>query len=141
MKTGNSEIGTNILQTIYAISSTDVKLDLGLFSPTHLMFELERRQSSNATEPSLEEMTVKAVEILRKNNDGYLLLVECRLFIGGAFKVLSGGRRSLRVYNYDSGNGYGNIDSFTSYYWEKRLGTLGLFELKGNRGRVVTGKL
>lgn len=48
---------------------------LGLFESSHMQYEDERDNSSHG-EPSLQEMTVKAIEILRKNNKGFFLLVE-----------------------------------------------------------------
>ncbi|BFZ23945.1 hypothetical protein BsWGS_26984 [Bradybaena similaris] len=47
----------------------------GLFHSNHMTYELERDNSS-AGEPSLPEMTEKAIQILRKNPKGYILLVE-----------------------------------------------------------------
>ena len=51
----------------------------GLFSDSHMKYELERADdtiTSEAGEPSLAEMTSKAIEILRRNKNGYVLLVE-----------------------------------------------------------------
>lgn len=48
---------------------------LALFEPSHMHFEHDRRQDA-AGEPSLAEMTGKAIDILAKNPEGYLLLVE-----------------------------------------------------------------
>nr|XP_039263039.1 alkaline phosphatase-like [Styela clava] len=48
---------------------------MGLFSPFEMQFSLERK-SDPAGEPSLAEMTEKAIKILRKNDNGYFLLVE-----------------------------------------------------------------
>lgn len=48
---------------------------LALFEPSHMNFEHDRRQDA-AGEPSLAEMTGKAIDILAKNPEGYLLLVE-----------------------------------------------------------------
>ncbi len=47
---------------------------LGLFEPSHMKFEIERAKS--ADEPSLAEMTEKALGILGKNPKGYFLMVE-----------------------------------------------------------------
>lgn len=47
---------------------------LGLLNRNHMQFELERQKSED--EPSLSEMTKKAIEILRTNPNGYFLLVE-----------------------------------------------------------------
>lgn len=47
---------------------------IGLFSPTsHMTYELDRNQ---AAEPSLAEMTTKAIDVLSKNANGYFLMVE-----------------------------------------------------------------
>lgn len=48
---------------------------LGLFDPSHAQFESDRARDP-AKEPSLTEMTVKAIEILKKNNRGFFLHVE-----------------------------------------------------------------
>lgn len=48
---------------------------LALFEPSHMNFEHDRRQDA-AGEPSLAEMTGKAIDILARNPEGYLLLVE-----------------------------------------------------------------
>lgn len=48
----------------------------GLFSSDHLPYHLDVEDQNLAEIPSLEEMTLKAIEILRKNENGYILLVE-----------------------------------------------------------------
>lgn len=48
---------------------------LGLFEPSHMRYELERADDP-AGEPSLAEMTVKAMDLLAARGNGYLLLVE-----------------------------------------------------------------
>ncbi|ASM18480.1 TPA: alkaline phosphatase [Serratia marcescens] len=48
---------------------------LALFEPSHMNFEHDRRQDA-AGEPSLAEMAGKAIDILSRNPEGYLLLVE-----------------------------------------------------------------
>ena len=48
---------------------------LGLFEPSHLHFETQRAQDA-AGEPSLAEMAGKAVELLRRNPKGFVLMVE-----------------------------------------------------------------
>ena len=47
----------------------------GLFQSGHMQYEVERDQSSNG-EPSLTEMTEKAIKILKKNSKGFFLMVE-----------------------------------------------------------------
>ena len=48
---------------------------LGLFDPSHAQFESDRA-SDPAKEPSLTEMTTKAIEILKKEKKGFFLHVE-----------------------------------------------------------------
>lgn len=48
---------------------------LGLFEPSHMNYELDRAEDS-AGEPSLSEMTSKAIQILSRNDKGYYLMVE-----------------------------------------------------------------
>ncbi len=48
---------------------------LGLFQPSHLQYEYDRPNDA-AGEPSLSEMTAKAIEILSKNSEGFYLTVE-----------------------------------------------------------------
>lgn len=49
---------------------------LGLFSTSHMAYEIERNKTGNG-EPSLSEMTSKAIKILKRNKDkGFFLLVE-----------------------------------------------------------------
>jgi alkaline phosphatase len=48
---------------------------LGLFEPSHMQFEADRTGAGNK-EPSLAEMTTKAIAMLSKNRKGYVLMVE-----------------------------------------------------------------
>ncbi|WP_395373492.1 alkaline phosphatase [Marinicella sp. W31] len=48
---------------------------LGLFERSHMEFELDRADDTGG-EPSLTEMTAKSIDILKKNNKGYFLMVE-----------------------------------------------------------------
>lgn len=48
---------------------------LGLFEPSHVKYEHDRA-TDPAGEPSLAEMTRKAIEILKKNRKGFYLMVE-----------------------------------------------------------------
>lgn len=47
----------------------------GLFNHGHMAYEVDREPGPEG-EPSLAEMTRKAIEILRKNSQGYFLMVE-----------------------------------------------------------------
>jgi alkaline phosphatase len=49
---------------------------LGLFEPSHVHYEADRIAHDKAGEPSLTEMTTKAIDILKKNRNGYFLMVE-----------------------------------------------------------------
>ncbi|XP_045592054.1 alkaline phosphatase isoform X1 [Procambarus clarkii] len=48
---------------------------LGVFGYSHLDFEVDRNKGPTG-DPSLAEMTVKAIQILRKNPHGFFLMVE-----------------------------------------------------------------
>ncbi|MEQ8955372.1 MAG: alkaline phosphatase, partial [Gammaproteobacteria bacterium] len=48
---------------------------LGLFEPSHMQYELDREDAWNG-EPSLSEMTRKAIQILQRNDNGYYLNIE-----------------------------------------------------------------
>ncbi|OWF39849.1 alkaline phosphatase, tissue-nonspecific isozyme-like isoform X2 [Mizuhopecten yessoensis] len=48
---------------------------LGLFAPSHMQYEMERDDGPQG-EPSLTEMTTKAIKILQKNDKGFFLMVE-----------------------------------------------------------------
>ena len=48
---------------------------LGLFEPSHLQYEFDRAKDK-AGEPSLSEMTAKAIDVLSENKKGYVLMVE-----------------------------------------------------------------
>ncbi len=48
---------------------------LGLFEPSHMRYDTDRSRDPGG-EPSLAEMTTRAIEVLRKNSKGYYLMVE-----------------------------------------------------------------
>ncbi len=48
---------------------------LGLFQPDHMHFELDRAKDA-AGEPSLAQLTEKAIAVLARNPNGYVLVVE-----------------------------------------------------------------
>ena len=54
---------------------------LGLFSTkSHLDYELDRvAKGAASTQPSLSEMTAKAIDLLSQNSQGYFLMVEGRI--------------------------------------------------------------
>ncbi|WP_409422634.1 alkaline phosphatase [Pseudaeromonas sp. ZJS20] len=50
---------------------------IGLFSKTsHLAYDLDRQADASSTEPSLAEMTAKAIDLLATGEQGYFLMVE-----------------------------------------------------------------
>lgn len=58
-----------------AIDPKTTKRLLGLFEPSHMQYEHDRPKDK-AGEPSLSEMTSKAIDVLRQNKKGYFLMVE-----------------------------------------------------------------
>lgn len=48
---------------------------LGLFNPSHMQYEADREKDI-AGEPSLAEMSVKAIEKLSQDEDGFVLMIE-----------------------------------------------------------------
>jgi alkaline phosphatase len=61
---------------------------LGLFNQRYMLYEIDRKGS---TEPSLAEMTAKALEVLSKKEQGFFLMVE-------------GGRIDHAAHHYDIGS-------------------------------------
>ncbi|XP_069137625.1 alkaline phosphatase-like [Argopecten irradians] len=57
------------------INPADVDYILGLFGSSHMQYVLDR-DSTPAGEPTLAELTEKAINILKKNDKGYFLMVE-----------------------------------------------------------------
>ncbi|XP_067051461.1 alkaline phosphatase-like isoform X3 [Acropora muricata] len=90
-KKGDREDGRNLTQawlnkhqkSIYVwnkeqfdrIDPEKVDKVLGLFEPSHMQYEVDRIEGE-PKEPSIAEMTEKAIKILKKNPKGYFLLVE-----------------------------------------------------------------
>lgn len=65
---------------------------LGLFEPEHMQYTHDR-STDGAGEPTLAEMTRKAIALLRRNTDGFFLVVEGgridhALHAGNAFRAL-----------------------------------------------------
>ncbi len=58
-----------------AIDARKTKHLLGLFEPSHMKYEYDRPKDG-AGEPSLSDMTSKAIDVLSSNNKGYFLMVE-----------------------------------------------------------------
>jgi len=49
---------------------------VGLFSSRNMKYRLDRQKSATLEEPTLADMTEKAIRILRRGSKGYFLLVE-----------------------------------------------------------------
>lgn len=49
---------------------------LGLFNSSHMEYDYDRVETGVKGEPSLAEMTAKSIDILSKNNQGFVLIVE-----------------------------------------------------------------
>ncbi|MDD1621454.1 MAG: alkaline phosphatase [Methylococcaceae bacterium] len=73
-KYNNSDYVWNMAQ-FDAVNPADTDHLLGLFERSHMRYEADRKDDG-AGEPSLAEMTDKAIKILQKNKKGYYLMVE-----------------------------------------------------------------
>ena len=62
-------------QQLAVIDPKKTKHLLGLFDTTHLEFDKDR-STKNLDEPSLTDMTTKAIDILSQNKKGFFLMVE-----------------------------------------------------------------
>ncbi|KAH8278284.1 hypothetical protein KR044_009644, partial [Drosophila immigrans] len=58
------------------VNVTETDRLLGLFSKSHLHYHLEQLADPDNNEPTLTEMTEKAIEMLAKEQNGYFLFVE-----------------------------------------------------------------
>ncbi|MER3430582.1 MAG: alkaline phosphatase [Blastocatellia bacterium] len=58
-----------------AVIASKTKKLFGLFEPSHLRYEFDRK-SDKGGEPSLSEMTAKAIDLLSQNRKGFFLMVE-----------------------------------------------------------------
>ena len=74
LSVGNSAYVWNQAQ-FDAVNVADTDHLLGLFSYSHMQYEADRKLDA-AGEPSLSDMTSKAIDILSKNRQGYFLMVE-----------------------------------------------------------------
>lgn len=76
----NRKANKEAFQTVYTkqdllkVNASHTDYVLGLFAPGHLAYELDK--SKDSQEPTLSEMTKKAIEILSKNKNGFYLFVE-----------------------------------------------------------------
>lgn len=72
MKAKNYAYASNAAE-FNAIDAGKAERLLGLFTSSHMSYDLDR---DPAKEPSLAEMTTKAMDVLAKNKTGYFLMVE-----------------------------------------------------------------
>ncbi|MFZ6673325.1 alkaline phosphatase [Undibacterium sp. Xuan67W] len=72
MKAKNYAYASNSTE-FNAIDGTKTDKLFGLFTSSHMSYDLDR---DPAKEPSLAEMTTKAMDVLAKNSKGYFLMVE-----------------------------------------------------------------
>ncbi|HEY8560688.1 MAG TPA: alkaline phosphatase [Pyrinomonadaceae bacterium] len=75
------------------IDAGKIKHLLGIFEPSQMQFEYDRPKDAGK-EPSLSEMTGKAIDILSKDRDGFFLMVEAGRIdhahhSGNAFRALT----------------------------------------------------
>lgn len=80
-------------QQFDAIDARKTKHLLGLFEPSHMQFGYDRPKDK-AGEPSLSDMTAKAIDILSQNSKGYFLMIEAGRIDqahhnGNAFRALT----------------------------------------------------
>ncbi|MFX1350065.1 MAG: alkaline phosphatase [Promethearchaeota archaeon] len=65
--------GFNLVENRSELMNSNSNNIIGLFAPNHLPYEINRDQE---VVPSLSEMTLKAIEILSQDPDGFFLMVE-----------------------------------------------------------------
>ncbi len=73
-----SRVGGAYIHDYDTFEALDLRLKpkvLGLFESSHMQFEADRDKDVGG-EPSLAEMTSKAIELLSQNEEGFLLVVE-----------------------------------------------------------------
>lgn len=63
-------------QGFLSLDVTKYNSILGLFAPDHMPYHLE----GEASDPTLSEMTQKAIQLLSRKKDGFFLFVEGKLF-------------------------------------------------------------
>ena len=59
-----------------AVDTNQTSKLLGLFEPAHMQYEIDRAKPIYPDEPSIEQMSIKALEVLRKNEKGFFLMIE-----------------------------------------------------------------
>ena len=59
-----------------ALDPTTTDHALGLFNSSHMEYDYDRTTEGVTGEPSLAEMTAKTIDILKKNDKGFVLIIE-----------------------------------------------------------------
>lgn len=67
--------GTYVWNTAQFEAAADASRLLGLFEPDHMRFDMERAEDPGG-EPSLAEMTARAIGMLERREQGYVLMIE-----------------------------------------------------------------
>lgn len=63
-------------ESFVAIDPLETDHLLGLFNSSHMDYDFDRTKEGVTGEPSLAEMTAKSIDILQKNDKGFVLIVE-----------------------------------------------------------------
>ncbi|KAH8418205.1 hypothetical protein KR222_000598 [Zaprionus bogoriensis] len=71
---GNTFVKTQ--KKLLNVNASETNRLLGLFSKSHMHYHLEQLADAENNEPTLEEMTQKAIEVLQTEEQGYFLFVE-----------------------------------------------------------------
>jgi len=75
LRTVLQQKGYRIIGSVEEMNLIDSGRVFGIFADSHMAAEIDRKQLA-PTEPTLAEMTAKAIEILAKDPDGFFLMVE-----------------------------------------------------------------
>jgi alkaline phosphatase len=74
------QVGYTFVSTVDQLRSTNmasVQKILGLFSDSHMSYEIDRlNEASSRNQPSLAEMTKAALDVLKRNPRGFFLMIE-----------------------------------------------------------------
>lgn len=76
MKNKIKEEGYDLVETNKDMKNSKSNKLWGMFSDADLAYDFDRKSDKDSTEPSLGEMTNKAIDVLKKNEKGFFLMVE-----------------------------------------------------------------
>ena len=76
MKNKIKEEGYDLVETNKDMKNSKANKLWGMFSDADLAYDFDRKSDKDSTEPSLGEMTNKAIDVLKKNEKGFFLMVE-----------------------------------------------------------------